>query len=128
MAKKETQTPDGEIKTEGKAGELGSGMIAGGTADVPAVKDQDHEPQKETLMDKFFDMMISVLKMKIQRISVHNGILIDGGTKMTIDVTANKCQMFMTPFGVMLIGSGFANKKSKRLITFNNAYEITFAE
>jgi len=115
MAKVETQKPDGSIETTGKVG---------------LEKDQDTVEEKKpklSLMDKMFEMMIGVLSLKVQSVRLHQAITINGETKAAIDVEIHKCKMMLTPFGVMLVSKKYHDKgECKRLLTFNNCYEVEF--
>lgn len=107
MAKVETQDPQtGEVKVAGQKG--------------PEKKDIP-------LMDKLFEMLIGVLSLKVKSVRLHQAINVNGETKQSVDVDINKCKMMLTPFGVMIISKKFGeNTECKRLISFNNCYEIEF--
>ena len=96
--------------------------------DDSPVADTPNEKPKMSLMERFFDMIIGVLSLKVQSIAVHQAVNVHGMVKATVDCDQAKCKMFMCPFGVVLISNHPAHKKEfKRLITFNNIYEIHFA-
>lgn len=81
----------------------------------------------KSLVDRFFDMLLGILSLKVQAISVHQAINVNGSVKATVDCDQMKCQMYMCPFGVILISNHPAHKVPfKRLITFNNMYEVHF--
>jgi hypothetical protein len=80
-----------------------------------------------SLVERFFDMLLGVMSLKVQSIKVHQALDVHGTTKSTVDCEQLKCQMYMCPFGVILVSKHPKHGVPfKRLITFNNMYEVHF--
>ena len=92
-------------------------------------QEEEVQAPAKSLMDRLFEMVLGLMTMKVQSISVHQAVNVHSEVKSTVDADMQKCKMFMSPFGVILISMHPKQKKEfKRLITFNNCYEIHFKE
>lgn len=133
MARTEKQDPKtGEITTTGQVGPEKEqqppldAVTPGCEPSPPEIKTSTPK-----LMDKLFDMIIGVLSLKVKSIRVHQAITVNGHAKSGISITDKQMagiKMMLTPFGVMLISKQYSGEpgEMKRLISFNNCYEIEF--
>lgn len=136
MAEKQTQNPkNGEITKEGSVGptEHALNSVEGKTTEADSKeefpKNEIIQPLIPKIIEKMFDMIVGVLSLKVQSIRVHQALTVNGEAKAAIDIDKNKCKMMLCPFGVMLISKHYSGSgESKRLITFNNCYEIEFVK
>lgn len=127
MAKVETQNPNtGEIKVTGE-----KGHEKAQDSKVTDKVEEQVQTSSPKLMDKLFEMMIGVLSLKVKSMRVHQAITVNGHAKSGISITDKQMagiKMMLTPFGVMLISKQYSGEpgEMKRLISFNNCYEIEF--